>query len=1442
MGVYNPHIPYILGQEWVPIRPETTVFSPAVNVVELGHSFTSTAPRRLQDARFYVRSMPPLTDRGQTYLAAVYRKGTEGLSGPVQRALIPVNAVTLTNATVSGTTDAIAALLTQSTSTGISLATNVANSGVIVNFATNQFAAQLSGKRILGVNVLIGGSGTSDIFGAGSASASAIFMAQNLSVVPAAPYALFGRFGDNMVITRHKLGEINQFWHSSSVPTTPNNSPLRMPWTYTQLTRLDNLAGVLWTLITTGTSVNLGTTSASSAYIFYVALEVFYCEEQRLAVGGMQFGTTFSGVSTGTDTILGTNIIPIVDMPLYQTDTGGTTFNAVLPAGEYTVVLSSADVGALNDNLVATTSDFASLNALRELYPMPNQPGVQVDIPFPMDDTAVGETFVAGQTHILPQLSVHTSGGPLTEVHAYGTQVVAQVYGAFTAAQDIYDVGLTSSTYPQVRFYARRFGDTTVPLTLSSPSISGAGMNVSITPAQWDALQPIIDGWKEVTLRFPTAPTMGTGTNPQWIWSSTTELKGNRWEVMGAAALALSGTSGNINSLAPYPGQLYNATYGQPTAGAAINMSWNPGTQSDQGLQPAYASIRDTFTRVTASGWGTADTGQVWTVQTGTASEFSTTGSDARHVHPTTGTYDATVLAIVPQADIDYRITDDTTLTAAPLTQDFISWHDVRYIDASNQYAALVTRTIANTITLTLRKSVAGVTTVIAGPTVIPGVVPANAIAIRFRVVGNTLKAKAWLGTAATSEPIAWLLTVFDASLPGAGAVRVVSQINSGNTNTLPQSNVFDNLSIETPTDDYSADAALMFSQDSAAVSGFGITQQNQTLLGIGLNCGIAPQYVPTALAYNQLAWGLDPVNQMTDVFSRVVTSGWGTSTGGQTWATAGGSATDFSVNGSVGKVLLSTTGTYRIARLASFSARDVNAYAEIWSDTAATTLDHWGALALRDNGAGDQLYGMINFPADGTAKLIMSTVVGGSHTQLGNVVFAGRYVPGTRVKLRMQLFGSSFKGKAWLDGDPEPDHWLLELVTLTNPNAGTVVTRSVSGAGAMTISYDNITVSNYDLGYTEIQRMDTVDTTWKTIMKATNQGLITFNDYEARVAIPTSYRIRKVNILEFAGPWANGLSAASNANLVPNSFFETNVATWTAAGGATATRSTLLSHEGSASMLITPDGIGTPSVASDDFSVIAGQSYTLAGWIASASGTIGRDLNVVWKNAAHGTISINTISQTTGAINAWSQWGPTPFTAPVGAVFASVTTAATFVASSTWYVDEVTLTGPSTGATSSTIPAPGVTATSVGANDHVWIFTTNSVQSGASNLAYCLGWEGEVHESFNFPEAAGQTFQTMYGRDYVTAFRPTERGGTNFSRNLLVQAAAISPETLEDFTSLRNMAWVNVPYICLRDEDGNRWFANVSVPNGDVQRDRRLYMAPVAIVEVTDTPTPVDP
>lgn len=151
-------------------------------------------------------------------------------------------------------------------------------------------------------------------------------------------------------------------------------------------------------------------------------------------------------------------------------------------------------------------------------------------------------------------------------------------------------------------------------------------------------------------------------------------------------------------------------------------------------------------------------------------------------------------------------------------------------------------------------------------------------------------------------------------------------------------------------------------------------------------------------------------------------------------------------------------------------------------------------------------------------------------------------------------------------------------------------------------------------------------------------------------------------------------------------------------------------------------------------------------------------------------------------------------------------------------------------------IPSPGVYG--AGSGNSVLIFTSN--RAPLATLAYPMSWDGRPVESFVFPEAETQVFQRMYGRDFQVAFRPLERGGEQFDRTLLVQAAAIPLESLADFNNLRDLAWDELPYVCVRDELGNRWFANVLVPAGNVSRNRRLYLAQVRITEVADVPAPI--
>jgi len=84
------------------------------------------------------------------------------------------------------------------------------------------------------------------------------------------------------------------------------------------------------------------------------------------------------------------------------------------------------------------------------------------------------------------------------------------------------------------------------------------------------------------------------------------------------------------------------------------------------------------------------------------------------------------------------------------------------------------------------------------------------------------------------------------------------------------------------------------------------------------------------------------------------------------------------------------------------------------------------------------------------------------------------------------------------------------------------------------------------------------------------------------------------------------------------------------------------------------------------------------------------------------------------------------------------------------------------------------------------------------------------------------------------------------FSRSILVSAAGIPLVTEQNgFEDLRDMAWASVPYVCVRDELGNRWYSLVTVPDGSRRRivnKGHLLISTVNVIEVTNTPYPVDP
>lgn len=113
-------------------------------------------------------------------------------------------------------------------------------------------------------------------------------------------------------------------------------------------------------------------------------------------------------------------------------------------------------------------------------------------------------------------------------------------------------------------------------------------------------------------------------------------------------------------------------------------------------------------------------------------------------------------------------------------------------------------------------------------------------------------------------------------------------------------------------------------------------------------------------------------------------------------------------------------------------------------------------------------------------------------------------------------------------------------------------------------------------------------------------------------------------------------------------------------------------------------------------------------------------------------------------------------------------------------------------------------------------------------------------HEWTNL-DAGQLTHRAIYGRDKFLAFRPLEKLGLQFKRDILI-AALCTPETpcLSVTDGLKSIAAAPVSYLVVRDRCGNRWYASVAIPTLTQLHDPDLGDIWLAAIEVTELATPV--
>ena len=199
-------------------------------------------------------------------------------------------------------------------------------------------------------------------------------------------------------------------------------------------------------------------------------------------------------------------------------------------------------------------------------------------------------------------------------------------------------------------------------------------------------------------------------------------------------------------------------------------------------------TVTDAFGRTVSNGWGTSDSGHVWTTSGGSAADYAVTGSAGRHIMTAIGT---PLFSLIGDgySDIDQTVLIGQSVVAAG---SHISRGLVYGVMGVGSWRLEARFNTNGSITLVISR-VVGSTTILAtfnhSETYSPS---RSAFMLRFQKVGTTLRGKLW--HVSSPEPANWEITATDstiAGLRGQGGVRTV--LNTGNTNTLPLNLDYDN-------------------------------------------------------------------------------------------------------------------------------------------------------------------------------------------------------------------------------------------------------------------------------------------------------------------------------------------------------------------------------------------------------------------------------------------------------------------------------------------------------------------------------------------------------------------------------------------------------------------------------------------------------------------------
>ncbi|MFF2372334.1 PKD domain-containing protein [Agromyces sp. NPDC058110] len=485
---------------------------------------------------------------------------------------------------------------------------------------------------------------------------------------------------------------------------------------------------------------------------------------------------------------------------------------------------------------------------------------------------------------------------------------------------------------------------------------------------------------------------------------------------------------------------------------------------------------RDTFTRTTTSGFGTAETGGNWIVG-GTLANTRVDGTAAVFRSPTAGRGQLAYLSGVTSTDTDLQTT--YSVDKVPGGSGLYLAITGRQTILNTDYRAKVRISADGSTAIYLTRLVAGAETTLTWANLPTTYQPNANLTTRIQVTGTsptTIRAKTW--PSGQTEPTAWTVQTTDntPALQAPGTIAISHYTSSSTPTTiLPLTISFHDLTAVPPGGTTppppppntppvaaftSTVAQLTASFDASAsrdaegaIASYSWNWGDGTPAGSGAtptHAYAAAGTYPVTLTVTDGQGATGTVTQNVtavapppppapsvlarDTFTRTTTSGFGTAETGGNWI-VGGTLANTRVDGTAAVFRSPTAGRGQLAYLSGVTSTDTDLQTTYSVDKVPGGSGLYLAITGRQTILNTDYRAKVRISADGSTAIYLTRLVAGAETTLTWANLPTTYQPNANLTTRIQVTGTSpttIRAKTWPSGQTEPTAWTVQTTDNT--------------------------------------------------------------------------------------------------------------------------------------------------------------------------------------------------------------------------------------------------------------------------------------------------------------------------------------------------------------------------------------------------------------------------